>query len=202
MLTTMLERMLCLALHGEDIEIDLASMLSGRPDLVSEGLRWAVMHGQAELFFNLLDARTDYTDEQLVHEFLPHALQHCAPVAMTLLALAHQGATITDCIVQGIRQGASARVLSAWLIEHQWCGDINTMRTVLYELQEKCRLPLVLKALGAHAPDVLDKALPVLAMERQRFVNDAAVLLEFARSTRNADLYFQVRTHFFAFVRS
>nr|WP_217344489.1 hypothetical protein [Noviherbaspirillum sp. L7-7A]MBV0878642.1 hypothetical protein [Noviherbaspirillum sp. L7-7A] len=89
-LTTMLERILCLALYGENIEIDLASMLSGRPDLVSEGMRWAVTHGQAKLFFCLLDTHTDCTDEELVHEFLPHALEHCAPVAMELLALSHE----------------------------------------------------------------------------------------------------------------
>lgn len=201
-LTTMLERMLSLTLYGEDIEIDLVSMLSDRPDLVSEGLRWAVMHGQAELFFCLLDARTDYTGEQLVHEFLPLALQHCAPVAMKLLALKHEGATITDCIVHGIRQGASGRVLSTWLMTHQWTTDLNIMRTVLFESQEKCHLPLVLKALGAHAPDFLEKALPVLATERQRFAHEVSILLEFAKSTRNVDLYLQVRKHFPAFVKS
>jgi hypothetical protein len=61
----MLEQMHFLALHGEYIEIDLPGILSGRPDLVSEGLRWAIMHDQAELCFRLMDACTDYTDEQL-----------------------------------------------------------------------------------------------------------------------------------------
>jgi hypothetical protein len=198
----MLEQMLFLSLHGESIEIDLASMLSARPDLVSEGLRWGVMQDQASVFFRLLDARADCTDAQLADEFLPLALQHCAPVAMELLALAHEGATMTDCIVQGIRQGASARVLSAWLIEHRWYADISTMKTVLYELQEKCRLPVVLKALGAYAPQILEKALPVLATERQRFAQEASILLEFAKSTGNADVYWRVRKHFPAFVES
>jgi hypothetical protein len=202
LLTAMLEQMLFLSLHGESIEIDLASMLSARPDLVSEGLRWGVMQDQASVFFRLLDARADCTDAQLADEFLPLALQHCAPVAMELLALAHEGATMTDCIVQGIRQGASARVLSAWLIKHRWYADISTMKTVLYELQEKCRLPVVLKALGAYAPQILEKALPVLATERQRFAQEASILLEFAKSTGNADLYWQVRKHFPAFVES
>jgi hypothetical protein len=202
LLTTMLGQMHFLALHGEYIEIDLPGMLSGRPDLVSVGLRWAIMHDQAELCFRLMDACTDYTDEQLAHEFLSLALQHCAPVAMELLALAREGSTITDCIVQGIRQGASARVLSAWLIEHHWCTDINTMKTVLYESQEKCRLPLILKALGAYAPDILEKVLPVLATERQRFAHEAATLLEFAESTGNADLYLQAKKHFPAFVKN
>jgi hypothetical protein len=202
LLTTLLEQMHFLAFHGEYIQIDLRDILSGRPDLVSEGLRWAIMHGQAELCFRLMDACTDYTDEQLAHEFLPLALQHCAPVAMELLALAGEGTTVTDRIVQGIRQGASGRVLSAWLIEHHWCTDINTMKTVLYESQEKCRLPLALKALGAYAPDILEKVLPVLATERQRFAHEAATLLEFAESTGNADLYLQVRKHFPAFVKN
>jgi hypothetical protein len=46
----------------------------------------------------LLDARADCTDAQLADDFLPLALQHCAPVAMELLALANEGATMIATI--------------------------------------------------------------------------------------------------------
>ena len=185
---TVLEKLAALATAGISFAGDLASALVGRPGILKAGMQWAVVNSHVQVFFHLLAVRKDCPDDEVVADFLPLALEHCAVLAMRFLHLEYPRAGVPELIAAGIRLGASRKVLWLWLQEPHWRRNADTIRQVLRQALEAGFLPFVLRRLAKGDSMVFDQVLDALSQDQHRYAQAAWRLLEHAQASGDAAL--------------
>jgi hypothetical protein len=200
-LLCLLENIAMVRRHGIRFTLNLANLIHGRADLQTAGLQWAAEHDDEDLFFHMLQAVNPPDRPGLMEQCYTLALQTSRSLAMALLALVYPQATVAQLIAHGINNGASQKVVCAWLSETDWITSHRSTEVVLAALARH-KLFGILASQARDYPGRLRQLMTVMYENQALYSSHAEALLQHAQETRDLPLYRQLEQGYFQVERS
>lgn len=195
-LRCLLDNVAMLRRHGETFRLNLASLVHGRADFQAIALKWAVEQDDSDLLLYLLQTATPPERPDLTRHCYRLALQTSRSLAIGLLSQAHSQASVAQLIAYGINDGASQKVVCAWLSEIDWITSRDSAEAVL-EALARHKLFGILALQARDFPGRFQQLIRVMYENQDLYASYAEALLEYALETRNALLYRQLEQDYF-----